>query len=242
MSFSTSRDFADGVISQFLYGAQRPSDLTEESLIRPDNLVTQVSVNLTDYFSSTGPGRFARPAFFEIIQKFFGASGSAISAIVQRGITSGNVAAVGTSSTGGTLYKIEREFIISELGISSGRLAFNQSQFDDGNDDYARRVFIWSSNQFQISLNSDFIVSSDNDFSAEGRSIPNLSVIPDNGGAPRNGTTGLNNFDNFDFEGAGLAAILNASSIVDPSLIGRTVRLVFDSGAAPIFNYDFRSC
>lgn len=245
MSNATSRAFADDVISQFLYGAQRPSDLTDESLIRPENVVTQVSVNLTDFFSDTGPGRFARPAFFEFIQKFFGASGSTIADIVQRGLSTGGVTAVGTSSTGGTLYRIERAFLIAELGVSSARLAFNQSQFDDGKDDYARRVFIWSSQQFQISLNSDFIVSSDNGFSAEGRSIPNLSIIPDNRDfpvdPPRNGTTGLGNYDNFDFSGGGLAAILNpvVEPSIDPSGIGRTVRLVFDSGTAPPINYDF---
>ncbi|WP_390588499.1 putative Ig domain-containing protein [Erythrobacter sp. MTPC3] len=139
------------------------------------------------------------------------------------------------------MYRIDREFLIAELGISSGRLAFSQSQFDDGKDDYARRTFIWSSNQFQISLDSDFIVSSDDNFRAEGRIVKDLSIIPDNGDGVRDNRTGIGNRDNFDFEGGGIATALNVfvEPSIDPSSIGRKVQLEFDSGSAPVYDYDF---
>lgn len=58
-SQSTSRDFTDRVISQFLYGQdEAPEKIANEELIRPVNARTAVIIDVVDYINN-GPGRLA---------------------------------------------------------------------------------------------------------------------------------------------------------------------------------------
>ena len=73
MPQSNSLAFYDEIRSNFLYGqAGRPANLIDEALIRPDGVRTSVSVSKSDYME--GPGRFALPSLFKIVQAFFDAN------------------------------------------------------------------------------------------------------------------------------------------------------------------------
>ncbi len=60
------------VTNLYLYGQiTKPSDLTSTAFIRSaDTIKKNVIVDAQDYMTN-GPGRFASPAFFDIIQRFF---------------------------------------------------------------------------------------------------------------------------------------------------------------------------
>jgi hypothetical protein len=76
MPYATDNAFSDDVISRYIYGdGGRPSDLTDESIIRRlDNGHTQI----TEVQYMAGPGRFASPVFFEAIRRFFTLSNNEI--------------------------------------------------------------------------------------------------------------------------------------------------------------------
>jgi hypothetical protein len=68
MAFTTtSKSFADEIISLFLYGEDlTPSEIADDRFIgRTTN--PSVEVTAADYMA--GPGRFARPEFFEAVRR-----------------------------------------------------------------------------------------------------------------------------------------------------------------------------
>lgn len=62
---------AKDITNLYLYGQQStPKNLVASSLIRPENVVTEVDVDVND-FMETGAGRFAVGSQFELVQRFF---------------------------------------------------------------------------------------------------------------------------------------------------------------------------
>jgi len=60
MSLLTSEE----ITNLYLYGDKNiPDNLESESIIRPSNAIKEISVDVNEYMT-TGPGRFASPAFF----------------------------------------------------------------------------------------------------------------------------------------------------------------------------------
>ncbi|WP_033073857.1 calcium-binding protein [Sphingopyxis sp. MWB1] len=190
MANSTSFAFYDEVLKKFLYGTDEIQlNLIDDKIIRPDGLKPEsVVVDKLDYM--LGPGRFALPSMFEVVQAFFNVSGNDLDA------------------AGGRTFSLSE--LQAQLGLSanSHQLSFNQAYFDDGADDYAYRVFFWSSSAFEISEGVRFVVNADGT-----RSIEGLIINPLGGGS---GT------DNFDWQGGPFARDLNpiVRPLIDPFAIG----------------------
>lgn len=72
ISFSNWRDLTSEVLTNiFLFGnAEKPADLTDESLIRPSGDGEPVEVDMAS-FMSDGPGRFASPVMSTLVARFF---------------------------------------------------------------------------------------------------------------------------------------------------------------------------
>lgn len=191
MPISNSLSFYDRILSLFIYGAvTRPGNLIDQALIRPDGLQTAVSVSKSDYME--GPGRFALPSLFNAVRKFFEASASEL------GIAPGQAKA----------FNFEQLKSLLALSEADRKVRFNQANFDDGEDDYAYRVFFWSSSAFEIADGVQFFVNSDGT-----RSIENLTINPLGDGTGN---------DNFDWQGGGPAVFLNpfVRPLVDPFKLG----------------------
>lgn len=143
MSVLTSRE----ITNLYLYGTKTtPDDLLSESRIRPVSATTSVKVNINDYMAEVG--RFASPAFFKLIEKFF-SSGS----IVPSSYTEAQMR---------QMLDVDEKFIVQK-----------QWAFSDGTDDYAERVYIWNSVAFEIDDASLFVVDANGD-----RRIENFAIIP----------------------------------------------------------------
>ena len=66
------------VTNLYLYGqADTPADLTDENLVRNPGTGVSYQVDTLDYMLN-GPGRFASPAFFDIVQLFFSYAASVV--------------------------------------------------------------------------------------------------------------------------------------------------------------------
>lgn len=104
--------------------------------------------------------------------------------------------------------------VATEPGGGKGDAGYivNQIYLGAGDPDYAERAYIWGTTRFKIADDAEFVVSADGS-----REIRNFAIVPDGD-------------ENFDFEGGADSAIGNRAlqPIIDPSNIGRTVRLVFD--------------
>ncbi|MGH1510400.1 calcium-binding protein [Ralstonia solanacearum] len=104
--------------------------------------------------------------------------------------------------------------VATEPGGEKGDAGYivNQIYLGAGDPDYAERAYIWGTTRFKIVDGAEFVVSADGS-----REIRNFAIVPDGD-------------ENFDFEGGADSAIGNRAlqPIIDPSNIGRTVRLVFD--------------
>lgn len=104
--------------------------------------------------------------------------------------------------------------VATEPGGEKGDAGYivNQIYLGAGDPDYAERAYIWGTTRFKIADDAEFVVSADGS-----REIRNFAIVPDGD-------------ENFDFEGGADSAIGNRAlqPIIDPSNIGRTVRLVFD--------------
>src|SRR5882757_4190859 len=134
----------------YLYGSPvQPSNLTSEALIRSDVAGASTMVNVNDYMTN-GPGRFASPAFFEIVKQFFSSTSSGIP--------------VGSYT---------ENQLASLLGINQRIITQQQWAYDDGSADYAERVYIWNTVAFEIDDGARFVVEADGT-----RHIDNFAIIP----------------------------------------------------------------
>lgn len=106
-------------------------------------------------------------------------------------------------------------YIDPQTGQKTGYAGYivNQVYLGTKDPDYAERAYIWGTTKFKVADGAEFVVNEDGS-----REILNFAIQPDGD-------------DNFDFDGGPDSAIGNAAlePVIDPSKIGRTVRLVFDS-------------
>ncbi|WP_405118281.1 calcium-binding protein [Pseudomonas leptonychotis] len=145
---------AKEITNLYLYGSKNsPSNLSSDSLIRPDGATGSVSILVVDYMAEVG--RFASPVFFELVEAFF---------------TSSNLAA--GSYTEAQMRKA--------LGVSEAFIVQKQWAFDDGVDDYAERVYTWNSVAFEIDDAAVFIVDSNGSLRIENFAIIPLNGGPEN--------------------------------------------------------------
>lgn len=142
------------VMNYYLYGQTSiPTDLKDPALIRsPGATVAPLDVNVAEYMSS-GPGRFASPALFDVVQQFFLASS---------GVPAGRYT--------------KEQFAEDILGLTSYGIAQNQYNYSDGTDDYAERVFIWNTVSFMIADGAEFVIDPSGD-----RWIENFAIEPREG-------------------------------------------------------------
>jgi Ca2+-binding RTX toxin-like protein len=128
------------VTNLYLYGqSTTPSDLSDDSLIRPDPVSPNpvLNVNVQDYMQ-TGGGRFAIGSQFEIIQKFF-----------DPGLFTPDVPA-------GRTYT--KQQIAAIFGVGNFGWDMQQLNFQDGTDDYAERTYVFNTQSFKISDDAIFVV------------------------------------------------------------------------------------
>ena len=204
------------VTNLYLYGqVETPSDLTAESLVRNPGTGVSYQVDTLDYMQN-GPGRFASPAFFDIVQLFF----SYATSLVPPGTYNEHTLAAALKAAGvNTPIRFDLEQ--------------SQTYFSDSTDDYKDRVYIWNTTSYEIKDNREnnpagtlFVINEDGT-----RFIQNLTIIPyTNPGQP----------ENFDFNGGGINAYLGNPVLrrwIDPSDIGRTVTFTFSDNApvVPIY-------
>lgn len=142
------------VVEQYLYGsAGVPSNKLEAQIrppLAPETYGATIAVDRAEYMSSGG-GRFARGAQFEIVQEFFDSS---------------NILAAGD-------YTVAQIKSLLFLGSTSNQLIITQHSYRDGVDDYAERTAIYETTSFLINQDAIFKVSS-----TGVRSIENFSVRP----------------------------------------------------------------
>lgn len=185
------------VTNLYLYGTKTlPPNLENENIIRPSGIKQSVPVDINEYMN--GPGRFASPAYFDVIKLFFSPTSSGLAA--------------------GTYTK---QYLFSLFGLNTDIndriVSIQQSLYDDGQDNYLERAYIWESTAFQIDDHATFVVNADGS-----RYIQNFGIIPYSNNA---------NTEDFDFKSdSGFSKLVNFAlePLVDPSGIGRTVVISFD--------------
>ncbi len=157
MPYSTSYEFLKLVVSRYLFNRDEP--LTPQELVSPDVIDLRdmerdpISVTLDDFMA--GPGRFALPSRFEIVERFFEGNDSLLP---------------------GTYTKQE---VAAAYGMDSYGFNFRQYQYADpaGEDDWLIRTFVWNSTSMKLGDDVRFVVEWDGS-----RHIQNLSIGPYYGG------------------------------------------------------------
>lgn len=142
------------ITSWFLYGKETPpTDLIDESIVRPEDAVSEISVSTNEYMEN-GAGRFARPSMSPLTKKFFSYVGEI------PGVTPG--------------VEYTKAEMASLLNLDSIWFSYNQYEYDDGLNDYASRTYIWNTSAFKLSDDVRFVV----DPITGERYIKNASVVP----------------------------------------------------------------
>lgn len=192
---------AEEVTNLYLYGSKtKPADIENENLIRDNQLKTSTttSVDINEYMT-TGPGRFASPAFFEVIKQFFSPTSSGL--------------APGTYT---------KQDLYDRFGLNTyddKTVTILQHLYDDGQDNYLERAYIWETTAFKIDDRTTFVIEADGN-----RYIKDFGVIPFS-------NPGENPKEDFDFNSdSAFSKLANFAlePLVDPSGIGRTVDIYFD--------------
>ncbi|NOT84550.1 MAG: hypothetical protein HOP02_07160 [Methylococcaceae bacterium] len=186
------------VTNLYLYGTKTlPANLENESLIRPSD-PKNISVDMNEYMT-TGPGRFASPAKFDLIQQFFTSQAVHLQA-----------------NTPEKPYYTKTE-LFAAFGTEIGWVGLQQSLYDDGADNYLERAYIWESTAFQIDENAKFVVEANGN-----RYIKDFAIVP----FSKNANT--EDFDFKSDSGFSKLVNFALEPLVDPSGIGRTVVISFD--------------
>ena len=207
------------VTNLYLYGQlTTPINLADDQWIRPEpaNWLAY-DVNLAD-FMNIGAGRFAVGGQFDFIGEFLEGTSLLSSAIA--------------ANTTEKLFYTKEE-IFGFLGIANSNNAWEMQQYDfqDATTDYAQRVYLYNSMTFQISDDTKFFVSADGTRHIDGFGvIPRIQTVPDK-------------IENFDFDGDGLAIVLNEAlePQIDPSGIGHRVDFNFTGDANLVNGYNLAS-
>lgn len=191
---------AEEITNLYLYGTPTtPTNLADESLIRPNNTPPlEISVD-GNAFMQTGPGRFALPVLWDVVNEFFN---------LNRGVETGT-------------YTEQQLRALFGIGIEDATKDLYQFNYDDGLDNYAERTYIWNSGSYEIDDSAVFVVDANGNRHIEHFAVKPIGIL--NG--PRGTNGGI--LDNFDFEGGGLATILNGAlePKIDPSGIGIQVNI-----------------
>jgi Ca2+-binding RTX toxin-like protein len=231
MPVSTSNQFSDNIITRYLYGnGGKPRDLASEAILtRSPGASTSIDVN--DYMD--GPGRFASPVFFEIVNKFFSMPTSQLLELIDKFVPNGSI----PGSDGnplpnqniiydewGNIY-LTKNAVIVLFQVESAALNFHQAFFHDSREtplEYFQRSFIWGSSAFKISDSAIFRL----DANGSNRKIENFAVEP------------RQRQEDFDFEGGPFSEIFQniGEPLLDPFHIGSTVKINI-TGAASTVTY-----
>jgi len=189
---------AEKITSYYLYGSEeKPGDLLDPNIVepRPEPLVT---VDVNEYMTN-GAGRFASPTFFPVVKIFF------------EGFI--DVPPKINPNTGAIEPYSEPE-LAALFGVRED-ITIQQTLFEDNNNDFAERVYIWNATAFDIVDDAQFWVLPDGT-----KYITDFAVRPfSNDGV-----------ENFDFESDSIIAILGNPSLeqdIDPSGIGTKVEIGF---------------
>lgn len=197
------------VVTTYLYGSTGvPGNFVNPGLIRPEGQLTALpAVSALEFME--GPGRFALAASFELVGDFFD------------DVNGYDVAQLFGDETGNEV-RLTKEQWANVLGLTSYGLNIDHKDFDDGQDNFSERVFLWGNTSFQIS-DAEFVVT--RTMNQDGsyiytRAIENFAVIPR-----------LDTGENFDFvSGDGTTTQTQHVSrhAIDPSGIGRKVTISFN--------------
>ncbi|MDP3251152.1 MAG: hypothetical protein Q8M77_04505 [Hydrogenophaga sp.] len=196
----TQMPTAQQVTNLYLYGGlEALGDKVDAGLIR-GNTSTPLNVDVNAYMS--GPGRFASPSKFELVEKFM----------------SPWLHPESLNLAPGTYTK---EQLFSALGISVGYVTIDQSMYDDSKDDFLSRAYIWNTTAFKIHSGARFVVEANGK-----RHIENFAIVPHSNDNDRE------NFDFEAGTGFGGLANSLLQPKVDPSNIGRKVFFTFTGDVA----------
>lgn len=138
---------ANEVTNKFLYGqltTPTPDALADAVWIRSDTIPIadrEMAVDAVEYMQ--GPGRFALAAMSDLVKKFFAFVGDIPDVISGK--------------------EYDKAGIADLLGLTGADygISFQQYTYDDGNNDYGERVYIWGSTAFKLSDGAKFIVDAD---------------------------------------------------------------------------------
>jgi hypothetical protein len=147
--FTVSELNKENITNLYLYGQlNKPENLVDDNLIREpddkDDKTAQTTVNVDAIkLMETGPGRFAVPAQFELVQRFFNPS---------------------FNPTPGEYFSVSKT-VLNDLyfGLRSISWQMRQVNYDDGQDNLAERAYIWNNMAFQIADDSNikFVIEAD---------------------------------------------------------------------------------
>ena len=164
----------NNITNQYLYGQlTTPTNLADDSLIRPKNATTTVEVGVVE-FMATGAGRFAVGSQFALVQRFFAPF-----------LTSPTVP--------------PGRYTKAQLGVIAGLDTFSwkmqQYNWEDGIDDYFDRVWVYNTIEFSISEDAVFIVEADGSKRIENFTVFPRADVPENFDlVSSDGFTGIANF------------------------------------------------
>lgn len=188
----------DQIVSRYLFNQDSPpSNLKDESLIRPAGQVGDPVLVDMNEFMTTGGGRFAGVERFNFVRNFLGGHDD-------------KYLGAGASLPPGTYTTSQ---LLSAYGIAPADSFLAVSQYYNGiNDsDYALRAYVFGSCQFRINDDAVFYVNPDGS-----REIADICVEPVNDNFDYESTDGLASITNY----------LTRDQI-DPSGIGRQVPIEF---------------
>jgi Ca2+-binding RTX toxin-like protein len=192
-------------IKRYLYGTDSvPDNFVDQSLIRPTAAIEQIpGVSAQEFMA--GPGRFALASSFTIVGEFFDdVNGYDVTQLF--------------SSQSGDEARLSKEQWANVLGLNAYSLSIDHKDFDDGQDSFSERVFLWGNTSFQIS-DAEFVVrrsiNEDGSYTFT-KTIENFAVLP--------------RHENFDFvssDGTTTQTQHVSQHAIDPSGIGRRVDIIF---------------
>ena len=135
------------VIRNYLYG----SNTVPQNFVRPELIRLPEVTNTLDPISSlefmAGPGRFALASSFDVVGDFFD------------DVNGYDVSQLFVGQSGNEVRLLKSAWAQGILGLNSSSLAIDHKDFDDGQDAYATRVYIWGNTPFQISEDAEFVVT-----------------------------------------------------------------------------------
>jgi hypothetical protein len=188
---------AEEITNLYLYGVKtKPDNISDNNLIRSNAEKTLITVNVNEYMDN-GPGRFALPAFFEIVKLFFSPTSSGLPP--------------------GTYTEQQLRPLI---GTNQAIITQQQWAYDDGQGDYAERTYIWNSVAFEIGDQAQFVIEANGN-----RYIESFAIIPFSTNKIDESVIEDFDFDSDDWVATLGNNLLEER--IDPSGIGRKVEIGF---------------